>query len=103
MKIAIKATTLFVVAVAHADDTGNVTVPITPRAVFLIVAEQDDLRDDASTVTGTWVSEDKAHPDDRPPDALNVSRIECYPSMHVCVESAASSRRRSPACALRTR
>ena len=41
-------------------------------------------------VTGTWVSEDKAHPGDRPPDALNVSRIECYPSMHFCVESAAA-------------
>jgi hypothetical protein len=90
MKIAIKATTLLFVAVAHADDTGNVTVPITPLAVFLIVAEQNDLRNDASTVTGTWVSEDKSHPNDRPVDALNVSRIECYPSMHVCVESAAA-------------
>jgi len=92
MKVAIKATTLLFVTVANADETGNVTVPITPLSTFLIAAQQDDLRNDTSTVTGTWVSEDKAHPGDRPPDALNVSRIECYPSMHLCVESSAAVR-----------
>jgi hypothetical protein len=67
-----------------------VTVPIAPSAIFTVVAPQDDLRNDGSLVTGTWVDDDVAHPDDRPPDALNASRIECYPSMNLCVESSAA-------------
>lgn len=78
------------VGVVRADDRGTVTVPIAPSAVFLIAATDNDMRNDGSVVTGTWVGEDPRHPGDRPSDALNVSRIECYPSMKMCVESAAA-------------
>jgi hypothetical protein len=92
MKFLVIIATL-VVSVVRADDRGTVTVPLTPLAAFLIAAPENDMRNDGSVVVGSWVGEDKAHPGDRPADALNVSRIECYPSMRMCVESSAAVQR----------
>jgi hypothetical protein len=90
---AIAAISMFAVpgiSSAGDDERDKVRVPIAPLAIFQIFAVQNDMRLDGSSVTGTWIDDDRAHPGDQPADALNVSHIECYPSKKVCIESHAA-------------